>query len=156
MTLAVSGSLLVGSNLTLFCRVSSQPLALLEWLFDGESLNRTGQAKLELIRVEERHSGLYSCRAFNNKTLKWKSVTKHLVISGRCLGYFFFFFYKYVNCKMCMCIMYVPVYIFGCCLIHLNAVGNQGNIICNGHCVVWAAVLALLKLFALPECGSKN
>lgn len=86
ITLTVTGSLLVGSNLTLFCQVSSQPPAALEWFFAGESLNRTGQARLELSRLEERHSGLYSCRAFNNKTLKWKSATKPLVISGRCLG----------------------------------------------------------------------
>ncbi|XP_062395713.1 carcinoembryonic antigen-related cell adhesion molecule 5-like [Sardina pilchardus] len=81
MSLAMTGSLLVGSNLTLFCRASSQPPALLEWLVDGESLNATGQETLELGRVEERHSGLYSCRAFNNMTLRWSSVTKRLVIS---------------------------------------------------------------------------
>ncbi|KAG5270937.1 hypothetical protein AALO_G00174030 [Alosa alosa] len=82
MRLAVRGSLLVGSILTLFCQVSSQPPALLEWLVDGESLNATGQETLELGRVEERHSRLYSCRAFNNMTLRWTSITKHLVISS--------------------------------------------------------------------------
>ncbi|KAL2084223.1 hypothetical protein ACEWY4_019741 [Coilia grayii] len=64
MSLALGGSLLVGSNLTLVCQF----------------LNETGQDALTLSGVEERHSGLYSCRAFNNKTRRWTSATKHILI----------------------------------------------------------------------------
>ncbi|XP_059195088.1 carcinoembryonic antigen-related cell adhesion molecule 5-like [Centropristis striata] len=66
-----------GSNILLSCSSDSRPAALFQWLLNGELLSETGP-ELSLINIQE--SGNYSCRAVNNKTLKYQT-SLHSVIT---------------------------------------------------------------------------
>uniref|UniRef100_A0A3B4WCP8 Ig-like domain-containing protein n=1 Tax=Seriola lalandi dorsalis TaxID=1841481 RepID=A0A3B4WCP8_SERLL len=83
MALTVNGqnmtSLLVGSNLTMFCSAQSGPPAQLQWAFRGEFVNTTGPL-LELYNVTEHQSGPYSCLAFNSHTNMNSNITSHIII----------------------------------------------------------------------------
>ncbi|XP_026145933.1 carcinoembryonic antigen-related cell adhesion molecule 1-like, partial [Carassius auratus] len=68
-----------GSNLTLACSAQSDPPAQLQWMFNWTEMpQKTMQspANITLTNVEEKHSGSYSCVAFNVKTNRF--------LAGRC------------------------------------------------------------------------
>lgn len=81
---------------------------------------------------QERQNGIWSCRAFNNKTLRWKSVTKHLIISGRCLGlhcntiWILFFLYNWFALAQ--------YYVCACFWMLSYSFKWPGYHVCNGHC----------------------
>ncbi|XP_040899707.1 hemicentin-1-like [Toxotes jaculatrix] len=85
MALTVNGQnttyFLVGSNLTMICSAQSNPPALLQWTFSGESVNTTGPL-LELYSISEDQSGPYSCLAFNNHTNMRSNITSHVMITN--------------------------------------------------------------------------
>ncbi|XP_059411732.1 carcinoembryonic antigen-related cell adhesion molecule 1-like [Carassius carassius] len=65
-----------GSNLTLACSAQSDPPAQLQWMFNGTEMpQKTTQspANITLTNVEEKHSGNYSCVAYNAKTNRYVS-----------------------------------------------------------------------------------
>lgn len=55
-----------GSNLTLTCSANSDPPAQLRWMFNGAELLQ--KAIVTISNLEEKHSGNYSCVAYNAKT----------------------------------------------------------------------------------------
>ncbi|XP_067267414.1 carcinoembryonic antigen-related cell adhesion molecule 5-like [Chanodichthys erythropterus] len=55
-----------GSNLTLTCSADSDPPAQLRWMFNGAELLQN--AIVTIPNLEEKHSGNYSCVAYNAKT----------------------------------------------------------------------------------------
>lgn len=55
-----------GSNLTLTCSANSDPPAQLRWMFNGAELLQ--KANIAITNLEEKHSGNYSCVAYNVKT----------------------------------------------------------------------------------------
>lgn len=59
-----------GSNIDLKCSGDSRPSALIHWFQDGALLLGTGP-HFKLVNVQTKHSGNYSCQAFNNKTLRY-------------------------------------------------------------------------------------
>lgn len=61
-----------GSDVRLVCSVDSSPSALFQWFHDGELMSDTG-AELKLLNVHMHQRGNYTCRAFNNKTLKYQT-----------------------------------------------------------------------------------
>nr|XP_019948710.1 PREDICTED: carcinoembryonic antigen-related cell adhesion molecule 5-like [Paralichthys olivaceus] len=61
-----------GSDLKLLCSAVSRPAATYYWFLNGERLSATGP-ELQLVKIEQSHSGKYSCHAFNSKTLRYKS-----------------------------------------------------------------------------------
>ncbi|XP_051526623.1 carcinoembryonic antigen-related cell adhesion molecule 1-like [Myxocyprinus asiaticus] len=56
-----------GSNLTFTCSANSDPPAQLLWMFNGEEL-QSPMATMTITNAEEKHSGNYSCVAYNTKT----------------------------------------------------------------------------------------
>uniref|UniRef100_A0A3Q1JCX3 Ig-like domain-containing protein n=1 Tax=Anabas testudineus TaxID=64144 RepID=A0A3Q1JCX3_ANATE len=62
----------VGSNISLICSAVSTPAALFYWFLSGDLLSDTGP-ELRLINIQMSQSGNYSCRAFNNKTLRYET-----------------------------------------------------------------------------------
>ncbi|XP_026145274.1 carcinoembryonic antigen-related cell adhesion molecule 1-like [Carassius auratus] len=74
MTQTPTGSFLKkGSNLTLACSAQSDPPAQLQWMFNGEAMPQKTTANITLTSLEEKHSGNYSCVAFNAKTNRYFS-----------------------------------------------------------------------------------
>uniref|UniRef100_A0A7N6C540 Ig-like domain-containing protein n=1 Tax=Anabas testudineus TaxID=64144 RepID=A0A7N6C540_ANATE len=59
-----------GSDISLICSADSRPAALFYWFLNGSLLSDTGA---ELINIQMSQSGNYSCRAFNNKTLRYET-----------------------------------------------------------------------------------
>ncbi|XP_051992535.1 carcinoembryonic antigen-related cell adhesion molecule 5 [Xyrauchen texanus] len=68
-----------GSNLTLTCAADSDPPAQLQWMFNGAEL-QSQMATVTIAKLEETHSGNYSCVAYNTKT-KRKVVSQVAVVS---------------------------------------------------------------------------
>ncbi len=62
-----------GSNLTFTCSAQSDPPAQLQWMFNGEAMPQKTTANITLTSVEEKHSGNYSCVAYNAKTNRYVS-----------------------------------------------------------------------------------
>ncbi|XP_016086505.1 carcinoembryonic antigen-related cell adhesion molecule 5-like isoform X2 [Sinocyclocheilus grahami] len=62
-----------GSNLTLACSAQSDPPAQLQWMFNGEEMPQKTTANITLTNVEGKHSGNYSCVAYNAKTNRYVS-----------------------------------------------------------------------------------
>ncbi|KAL3980514.1 plasminogen activator, urokinase receptor [Sarotherodon galilaeus] len=63
------GYFAVGSDISLTCSVGSRPPAQFKWFLNGDQLPDTG-SELRLMNVQMSQSGLYSCQAFNGKTLR--------------------------------------------------------------------------------------
>ncbi|XP_034553522.1 carcinoembryonic antigen-related cell adhesion molecule 5-like [Notolabrus celidotus] len=59
----------VGSDISLFCSADSRPDPHFDWFLNGDQLPGTGP-ELRLINIQKRQSGNYTCRSFNNKTLR--------------------------------------------------------------------------------------
>ncbi|XP_049332176.1 carcinoembryonic antigen-related cell adhesion molecule 5 [Astyanax mexicanus] len=67
------------SNLTLSCSAVSSPAAELKWFFNGAELPQKGTT-LALTSLEEKHSGNYSCVAFNSKTMRYAALQAATVL----------------------------------------------------------------------------
>uniref|UniRef100_A0A674MY96 Ig-like domain-containing protein n=1 Tax=Takifugu rubripes TaxID=31033 RepID=A0A674MY96_TAKRU len=67
-----------GSDLTLACSADSGPPALILWFLSGVQLSGTG-AELRLTDIRTSQTGNYSCRAFNNRTLRHQTSESMLV-----------------------------------------------------------------------------
>ncbi|KAK6326682.1 hypothetical protein J4Q44_G00023270 [Coregonus suidteri] len=74
-------SFLIGSTLTMSCSAQSNPQAEFQWAFNGKHLNGTSP-DLKLYSAVESQSGLYSCLAFNNRTMSNSNVTRQITISS--------------------------------------------------------------------------
>ncbi|KAK0139786.1 Carcinoembryonic antigen-related cell adhesion molecule 5 [Merluccius polli] len=74
---------LLGSNLNISCSAKSHPTAQFQWAFQGDVLNTTGPDMM-LYSISEKHSGLYSCLAYNNVTQMYSNITKHINIDHIC------------------------------------------------------------------------
>uniref|UniRef100_A0A3B5MPB3 Ig-like domain-containing protein n=1 Tax=Xiphophorus couchianus TaxID=32473 RepID=A0A3B5MPB3_9TELE len=61
-----------GSNITLSCSVKSKPTAIVQWMFNGVSLNQFG-LQLHLQNVKENNSGTYKCLFHNTVTMLFNS-----------------------------------------------------------------------------------
>ncbi|KAJ3597558.1 hypothetical protein NHX12_001081, partial [Muraenolepis orangiensis] len=70
---------LPGSDLNVSCSAQSNPAAQLQWAFQGDVLHATGPV-LMLYGISEKHSGLYSCLAYNNVTQMHSNITKSINI----------------------------------------------------------------------------
>ncbi|XP_043092293.1 carcinoembryonic antigen-related cell adhesion molecule 2-like [Puntigrus tetrazona] len=74
MTQSPTGSFLTkGSNLTFTCSAQSDPPAQLQWMFNGQAMPQKTSLNITLANVEEKHSGNYSCVAYNAKTKRFVS-----------------------------------------------------------------------------------
>ncbi|XP_073677601.1 cell adhesion molecule CEACAM1-like [Garra rufa] len=68
--------LMKGSNLTLTCSAQSDPPAKLHWMFNGIKMPQKAtqsQAIITITNIEGKHSGNYSCVAYNTKTNRYVS-----------------------------------------------------------------------------------
>ncbi|XP_051520456.1 carcinoembryonic antigen-related cell adhesion molecule 20-like [Myxocyprinus asiaticus] len=72
-------SLKKGSNLTLTCSADSDPPAQLQWMFNGAEL-QSQTATMTIAKLEEKHSGNYSCVAYNTETNR-KASSQVAVVS---------------------------------------------------------------------------
>ena len=68
-----------GSDIKLLCSAVSRPAAAYYWFLNGERLSATGP-ELQLVKIEQSHSGKYSCQAFNNKTLRYETSDPAVVL----------------------------------------------------------------------------
>ncbi|AWO96335.1 putative carcinoembryonic antigen-related cell adhesion molecule 5-like [Scophthalmus maximus] len=68
-----------GSNISLTCSAVSRPAAQVQWFLDGDELTDAGP-ELRLTDIRTSQSGNYSCRAFNNKTMR-NQISQPAVIS---------------------------------------------------------------------------
>ncbi|XP_074510958.1 cell adhesion molecule CEACAM5-like [Sebastes fasciatus] len=59
-----------GSDISLMCSAVSRPSAQFMWLLNGDLLSDT-EPELRLMNIQMSQSGNYSCRAFNNKTMRY-------------------------------------------------------------------------------------
>ncbi|XP_069798522.1 uncharacterized protein [Narcine bancroftii] len=71
-----------GSNITLTCSAVSNPLAGLQWYYDGVSLQKSGQDLL-LPNVSIGDMGNYTCLAFNNLTKRYSASTVQINVVER-------------------------------------------------------------------------
>ncbi|KAI9518011.1 hypothetical protein NQZ68_042003 [Dissostichus eleginoides] len=67
-----------GSNISLMCSADSRPSAVFKWFLNGALLSDTG-SDLSLMNVQISQSGNYSCRAFNDKTLRYETSQPSVV-----------------------------------------------------------------------------
>ncbi|XP_062255899.1 carcinoembryonic antigen-related cell adhesion molecule 5-like [Platichthys flesus] len=68
-----------GSDIKLLCSAVSRPAATYHWFLNGERLSATGP-ELQLVKIEQSHSGKYSCQAFNSKTLRYETSDPAVVL----------------------------------------------------------------------------
>ncbi|XP_047196812.1 carcinoembryonic antigen-related cell adhesion molecule 5-like [Hippoglossus stenolepis] len=68
-----------GSDIKLLCSAVSRPAATYYWFLNGERLSATGP-ELQLVKIEQSHSGKYSCQAFNSKTLRYETSDPAVVL----------------------------------------------------------------------------
>lgn len=71
-----------GSNITLSCSVKSNPTAMVQWMFNGVSLNQFG-LQLHLQNVKEHNSGTYKCLFYNTVTMLFNSDSTVIRVMGR-------------------------------------------------------------------------
>ncbi|XP_067365597.1 carcinoembryonic antigen-related cell adhesion molecule 5-like isoform X3 [Channa argus] len=69
----------VGSNVDLSCSAVSSPSAQFSWFLNGSMLPEAGP-ELRLMNIQMNQSGSYSCQAFNNKTLRYKTSQPAAII----------------------------------------------------------------------------
>ncbi|TKS82296.1 Carcinoembryonic antigen-related cell adhesion molecule 5 [Collichthys lucidus] len=67
-----------GSNIVLSCSADSRPAALFYWFLNGDKLSDTGP-ELKLPNIQMSQGGNYSCRAFNEKTLRYETSQSSVV-----------------------------------------------------------------------------
>ncbi|KAK1895808.1 Carcinoembryonic antigen-related cell adhesion molecule 5 [Dissostichus eleginoides] len=67
-----------GSDISLVCSADSRPSAVFKWFLNGALLSDTG-SDLSLMNVQISQSGNYSCRAFNDKTLRYETSQPSVV-----------------------------------------------------------------------------
>ncbi|XP_049587510.1 pregnancy-specific beta-1-glycoprotein 1-like isoform X2 [Syngnathus scovelli] len=60
-----------GSNVNLSCSANSRPVATFTWFVNEKDLP-VMESNFSLVNVQQHHSGNYSCRSFNTKTLRHK------------------------------------------------------------------------------------
>ncbi|CAL8247465.1 unnamed protein product [Lota lota] len=70
---------ILGSDLNVSCSAQSNPSAQFQWAFQGDVLTTTGP-DLKLYSVSKKHSGMYSCLAYNNVTQMYSNITKSINI----------------------------------------------------------------------------
>uniref|UniRef100_A0A3B4AEW7 Ig-like domain-containing protein n=1 Tax=Periophthalmus magnuspinnatus TaxID=409849 RepID=A0A3B4AEW7_9GOBI len=58
-----------GADVSLLCLTASGPPAFIQWFVNGGLLPHTG-AELRLVNLQISQSGIYSCQAYNNRTMK--------------------------------------------------------------------------------------
>lgn len=68
-----------GSNITVSCSADSNPPALIQWSYNGVSLNKEGQT-LRLANTFQNQSGSYTCTAYNTVTLRFSTASKTIRI----------------------------------------------------------------------------
>ncbi|KAF7659231.1 hypothetical protein LDENG_00000670 [Lucifuga dentata] len=67
-----------GSDISLFCSAVSSPPALFQWFLNKTLLSDTGpEFRLENIKMNQ--SGEYSCKAYNNKTMRYQTSLPSVV-----------------------------------------------------------------------------
>ncbi|XP_077577887.1 hemicentin-1-like isoform X2 [Stigmatopora nigra] len=82
MSLSISPSLeyhIAGSNINLTCSSESRPPPLYTWFFNDIQQPGYGP-EFRLVTVQENQSGGYSCRAYNEKTLKSQTISSSITI----------------------------------------------------------------------------
>ncbi|XP_037641926.1 carcinoembryonic antigen-related cell adhesion molecule 5-like [Sebastes umbrosus] len=67
-----------GSDISLMCSAVSRPSAQFQWFLNGDLQSDTGP-ELRLMNIQMRHSGNYSCQAFNNKTMRYEKTQLSIV-----------------------------------------------------------------------------
>ncbi|XP_055084052.1 hemicentin-1-like [Periophthalmus magnuspinnatus] len=58
-----------GADVSLLCLTASGPPAFIQWFVNGGLLPHTG-AELRLVNLQISQNGIYSCQAYNNRTMK--------------------------------------------------------------------------------------
>ncbi|XP_059194815.1 carcinoembryonic antigen-related cell adhesion molecule 5-like [Centropristis striata] len=62
-----------GSDINMTCSADSRPAAQFQWFLNGELQSDTG-SELRLINIQmSQNESIYSCQAFNNKTLRYET-----------------------------------------------------------------------------------
>ncbi|XP_074509281.1 cell adhesion molecule CEACAM5-like isoform X2 [Sebastes fasciatus] len=67
-----------GSDISLMCSAVSIPSAQFQWFLNGDLQSDTGP-ELRLMNIQMSQSGNYSCRAFNNKTMRYEKTQLSIV-----------------------------------------------------------------------------
>ncbi|XP_041650193.1 carcinoembryonic antigen-related cell adhesion molecule 1 [Cheilinus undulatus] len=68
-----------GTNITLSCSAESSPPAMIQWMFEGKSLNHSGP-QLQLKMAKTSDSGNYKCVFHNSETSRFSSASKMIRI----------------------------------------------------------------------------